>query len=253
MRPPAWTTCSSPASTPRIHDRGLDPTQALGDYVETYAERDVRRMLEVKNLTAFQRFVRLCAGRVGQLLNLASLGADAGVTHATARQWLSVLEASYIVFRLPPYHGNLTKRLVKSPKLYFHDVGLASCLVGIESVRQVRTHPLRGALFENAVVVEALKHGYNRGRRPELSFFRDSRGLECDPAVPLRRPAAGDRGQVRGHHRVGLVRLLRAGRAPAARLRDRRRRPRRRRAPDPYRRRGGPPRRLQPPACALRR
>lgn len=169
---------------PRIHDRGLDPTQALGDYVETYAERDVRRLLEIRNLTAFQRFLRLCAGRVGQLLNLASLGADAGVTHATARHWLSVLEASYIVFRLPPYHGNLNKRLVKSPKLYFHDVGLASCLLGIESVRQVQTHPLRGALFENAVVAEALKHGYNRGRRPELSFFRDSRGLECDLLYP---------------------------------------------------------------------
>ena len=126
---------------PRIHDQGLDPTQALGDYVKTYVERDVRRMLEVRNLDAFQRFVRLCTGRTGQLLNLASLGADAGVTHPTARHWLSVLEASYIVFRLPPYHGNLSKRLVKSPKLYFHDVGLASWLLGIESVRQIRTHP----------------------------------------------------------------------------------------------------------------
>ncbi len=169
---------------PRIHAQQLDPTQALGDYVETYVERDVRRMLEIRNLDAFQRFVRLCAGRIAQLLNLASLGADAGVTHTTARHWLSVLEASYIVFRLPPYHGNLSKRLVKSPKLYFHDVGLASRLLGIESVRQIRTHPLRGALFENAVVAEALKHGYNRGRRPELSFFRDSRGLECDLLYP---------------------------------------------------------------------
>ena len=169
---------------PRIHDQGLDPTQALADYVETYVERDVRRILEVRNLDAFQRFVRLCAGRIGQLLNLASLGADAGVTHTTARHWLSVLEASYIVFRLPPYHGNLSKRLVKSPKLYFHDVGLASSLLGIESVRQIPTHPLRGALFENAVVAEALKHSYNRGRRPELSFFRDSRGLECDLLYP---------------------------------------------------------------------
>ena len=169
---------------PRIHAQQLDPTQALGDYVETYVERDVRRMLEIRNLDAFQRFVRLCAGRVGQLLNLASLGADAGVTHTTARHWLSVLEASYIVFRLPPYHGNVSKRLVKSPKLYFHDVGLASWLLGIENVRQIRTHPLRGALFENAVVAEALKHGYNRGRRPELSFFRDSRGLECDLLYP---------------------------------------------------------------------
>ena len=169
---------------PRIHDQGLDPRQALADYVETYVERDVRRMLEVRNLTSFQRFVRLCAGRVGQLLNTAALGGDAGVTHTTARHWLSVLEASYIVFRLPPYHGNVKKRLVKSPKLYFHDVGLASWLLGIESAHQIGTHPLRGALFENAVVVEALKHGYNRGRRPELSFFRDSRGLECDLLYP---------------------------------------------------------------------
>lgn len=169
---------------PRIHDRGLDPRQALDDYVETYVERDVRTFLEVRNLTGFQRFVRLCAGRVGQLLNLSSLGADAGVTHATARHWLSVLEASYVVFRLPPYHGNVNKRLVKAPKLYFHDVGLASRLLGIESVRQIGTHPLRGALFENAVVAEALKHGHHRGRRPELSFFRDSRGLECDLLYP---------------------------------------------------------------------
>ena len=169
---------------PRIHHQGLDPRQALGDYIETYVERDVRRMLEVRNLTSFQRFVRLCAGRVGQLLNYAALGADAGVTHTTARHWLSILEASYIVFRLPPYHGNVRKRLVKSPKLYFHDVGLASWLLGIESARQVGTHPLRGALFENVVVVEALKHAYNRGRRPELSFFRDSRGLECDLLYP---------------------------------------------------------------------
>ena len=169
---------------PRIHDQGLDPRQALGDYIETYVERDVRRLLEVRNLTSFQRFVRLCAGRVGQLLNFSALGADAGVTHTTARHWLSVLEASYIVFRLPPHHGNVKKRLVKSPKLYFHDVGLASWLLGIESARQIGTHPLRGALFENAVVVEALKHGYNSGRRPELSFFRDSRGLECDLLYP---------------------------------------------------------------------
>ena len=165
---------------PRIHDQGLDPNQALADYVETYVERDVRRLLEIRNLSAFQRFVRLCAGRVGQLLNLAALGADAGVTHTTARHWLSVLEASFLVFRLPPYHGSVSKRLVKSPKLYFHDVGLASWLLGIESVRQLRTHPLRGALFENAVVAEALKHGYNRGRRPQLFFFRDRGGLECD-------------------------------------------------------------------------
>lgn len=165
---------------PRILDQGLDPRQALGDYFETYVERDVRRLGAIRNLSAFRLFVRLCAGRVGQLVNLSSLGSDAGVSHTTAREWLTVLEASYIVFRLPPFHTNIRKRLVKSPKLYFHDVGLASYLLGIERPAQVATHPLRGALFENVVVSEASKHRFNRGRQPNLSFFRDSSGLECD-------------------------------------------------------------------------
>ena len=165
---------------PRIYDQDQDPTTALGDYVETYLERDVRRIGEVRNLSAFRRFVRLCAGRAGQLLDYSALGADAGVTHATARGWFSLLEASYILFRLEPFHANVRKRLVRSPKLYFYDVGLATWLLDIESAGQLRTHPLRGALFENAVVVEALKHSYNAGRRPLVSFFRDRRGLECD-------------------------------------------------------------------------
>ncbi len=165
---------------PRIHDRKLEPRQALGDYFETYVERDVRRIGEIRNLPGFRRFVRLCAGRVGQLVNLASLGADTGVSHTTARHWLALLEASYIVFRLPPYYANIRKRLVKSPKLYFYDVGLASYLIGIEHAGQIATHPLRGALFENAVVAETLKYRFNRGRRSNLSFFRDKRGLECD-------------------------------------------------------------------------
>lgn len=165
---------------PRIHDRKLEPRQALGDYFETYVERDVRRIGEIRNLPGFRRFVRLCAGRVGQLLNLTSLGADAGVSHTTARHWLALLEASYIAFRLPPFHADIRKRLVKSPKLYFYDVGLASYLIGIEHARQIATHPLRGALFENAVVAETLKHRFNRGHRSNLFFFRDKRGLECD-------------------------------------------------------------------------
>ena len=165
---------------PRILDQGLDPRQALGDYVETYVERDVRRLGEIRNLSGFRLFTRLCAGRVGQLANLSSLGSDAGVSHTTAREWLTVLETSYIIFQLPPYHANIRKRLVKSPKLYFYDVGLASYLIGIENAEQVATHPLRGALFENMVVAEALKHRFNRGRESNLSFFRDSRGLECD-------------------------------------------------------------------------
>ena len=169
---------------PRIIDQGLDPTQALGDYFETYVERDVRRLGEIRNLSNFRRFVRLCAGRIGQLVNLSSLGADAGVSHTTAREWLTVLEASYIIFQLPPYFANISKRLVKSPKFYFCDVGLAAYLIGIESAEQVATHPLRGPLFENAVVAEALKHRFNRGNQANLSFFRDSRGLECDLLYP---------------------------------------------------------------------
>ena len=154
---------------PRILDQGLDPRQALGDYFDTYVERDVRRLGEIRNLSAFRLFLRLCAGRVGQLVNLSALGADAGVSHTTARQWLTILETSYIAFQLPPFHANIRKRLVKSPKLYFYDVGLASYLLGIESPAQVATHPLRGALFENVVVGEALKHRFNRGLQPNLS------------------------------------------------------------------------------------
>ena len=140
----------------------------------------MRRIGEIRNLANFRRFVRLCAGRVGQLANFSSLGADAGVSHTTAGHWLTVLEASYVVFRLPPFHANIRKRLVKTPKLYFYDVGLASHLIGIEHAGQLSTHPLRGPLFENAVVVEVLKHRFNRGRRSNLSFFRDIHGLECD-------------------------------------------------------------------------
>ena len=165
---------------PRVFDHELEPRQAYADYFETYVERDLRQLAEIRNLSSFQRFVRLCAGRVGQLVNLSSLGADAGVSHVTSRQWLTLLEASFVAFLLPPWHANIRKRLVRSPKLYFHDVGLAAHLLGIEHPRQVATHPLRGSLFENMVIVEALKHRFNRGRQSNLSFFRDSRGLECD-------------------------------------------------------------------------
>jgi predicted AAA+ superfamily ATPase len=165
---------------PRIYDQRINPTQALADYFETYVERDLRQLAELRNLSAFQRFVRVCAGRVGQLLNTQSLGADVGVSHTTVRQWLSLLEASYIVFLLYPYHGSLAKRLIKSPKLYFYDVGLAAYLLGIENPKQVTTHPLRGNLFENCAVIEALKHRYNRGRTNNLYFYRDSAGHEVD-------------------------------------------------------------------------
>jgi uncharacterized protein len=165
---------------PRIHEQSLDPTTALASYVETYVERDVRQLTAVHDLTTFQRYVRLCAGRVGQLLNFQQLGNDAGVSHTTASNWMSILEASYLTFRLPPYHANVSKRLVKTPKLFFYDVGLAAYLLGIRDASQVATHPLRGALFENLVVVEFLKYHWGRGRRPDIYFYRDSDGNEVD-------------------------------------------------------------------------
>jgi len=169
---------------PRIYDQHLDPTQALSDYVATYVERDVRQLNMVRDLSLFQKFMGLCAGRIGQILNLESLGNDTGVSQTTAREWLSLMEASYIGFRLPPYFANISKRLIKSPKLYFYDTGLAAYLMGIRHIEQIETHPLRGMLFENLVVVETLKYFLNKSRRPQLFFYRDSNGNEVDLIVP---------------------------------------------------------------------
>jgi len=165
---------------PRIWDKQLNPTQALGDYFETYIERDLRQLIAIKDLNLFQRFIRLCAGRIGQLLNVNSLSNDTGVSHTTARNWLSILEASYIIFFLQPYHRNISKRLVKSSKLYFYDVGLAAFLLGIENEKQISRDPLRGSLFENMVIAEALKYRFNQGKRSNLYFYRDSKGNEVD-------------------------------------------------------------------------
>ena len=168
---------------PRIYDAGLNPTQALGDYLETYVERDIRQLINIKDLALFGKFVRLCAGRTGQLINLHSLGNDVGISHTTARSWLTLLEASYVVFLLQPWHTNLSKRQVKTPKLYFYDVGLAAYLLGAESELHVNRHPLRGNLFENLVVIEALKYRDNRGRRNNLNFWRDAKGNEVDLVI----------------------------------------------------------------------
>jgi len=165
---------------PRIWDKQLDPVQALGDYFETYIERDLRQLVAIKDLNLFNRFVRLCAGRTGQLLNISSLANDTGVSHTTAGNWISILEASYVLFLLQPYHRNISKRLVKAPKLYFYDVGLAAFLLGIENTLQVSRDPLRGSLFENMVIVEALKYRFNQGKRSNLFFYRDSGGNEVD-------------------------------------------------------------------------
>lgn len=165
---------------PRIWDKQLNPTQVLGDYFETYIERDLRQLTTIKDLNLFQRFIKLCAGRTGQLLNTNSLANDTGISHTTAGNWLSILEASYIIFFLQPYHRNISKRLVKSSKLYFYDVGLASFLIDIENEKQIARDPLRGNLFENMVIAEALKYRFNQGKRSNLYFYRDSKGNEVD-------------------------------------------------------------------------
>ena len=165
---------------PRIYDQKLDPHEALSFYFETYVERDMRSLLRVKDLSSFQKFVRLCAGRTGGLLNLSSLGNETGISHTTAKEWLSLLEASYIVFLLQPYYKNYNKRVTKSPKLYFYDVGLASYLLGIENTKQMQRDPLRGSLFENLVVMEFLKKQYEEASRSNLFFFRDSNKNEVD-------------------------------------------------------------------------
>ncbi|MFH7321138.1 ATP-binding protein [Desulfurivibrio sp. D14AmB] len=170
---------------PRIWKDDLDPVQALAAYLETYVERDIRKLINIKDLVLLQRFVTLCAGRIGQLLNFSNLAADAGVSHQTARNWLTLLEASFILFRLPPYAANIAKRLVKSPKLYFYDVGLAAHLLGLESVNHVSRDPLRGNLFENLVIMEALKFRLHRGKRSNLHFYRDSNGNEVDLLLSL--------------------------------------------------------------------
>lgn len=165
---------------PRIYEQSLDPAMVLGDYFETYVQRDLRELVQLKNLQLFEKFVRLVAGRTGQLLNMQGLASDVGVSGHTINEWLNLLEASYIVFRLPPWFANVGKRLIKSPKLYFYDVGLAAWLMGISREEHLATHPLRGHLFENLVVLEVFKAFYNRGERPNAYFYRDSAQNEAD-------------------------------------------------------------------------
>lgn len=168
---------------PRIHDKGLDPSTWHSGYYQTYVERDVREILNVGDLEAFGRFVRFCAGRNGQLLNLTSLASDCGITHTTARRWISILEASFLVLLLRPYHANFGKRLIKSPKLYFLDTGLLCYLLRIQSPEDLRQHASRGAVFESFVVADLLKNFLNRGREVDLYFWRDSTGHEIDAVI----------------------------------------------------------------------
>jgi predicted AAA+ superfamily ATPase len=170
---------------PRIHDVKLDPATWLDGYVRTYVERDVRTVAGVGDLDSFIRFLGLCAGRAGGLVNSSSLGSDAGVSHVTAKRWLSILRASYVIDLLQPHHENFSKRLVKSPKLYFQDTGLLCHLLGIRRSEDLARHPLRGAIFENLVVSEFRKVFLHHGQRAPLFFWRDSHGHEVDLLVDL--------------------------------------------------------------------
>lgn len=180
---------TSDLSTDEILFRGLmpelwatrkNPTLYYRNYFRTYVERDVRRILNVKDLILFERFVTLLAGRVGQLVNFSSLAGEVGVSSMTISSWMSVLEASFLIYRLQPFHANVAKRLVKSPKVYFTEPGLVSYLLGIETVGQMASHPLRGNLFENLAIMEAYKQQANQARDPRLFFYRTEKGFEVD-------------------------------------------------------------------------
>ncbi len=172
---------------PEIYRAKLNPTRTYQAYTQTYVERDVRQLIEVKDQTRFERFLKLLAGRVGQLLNMDSLANDVGVSSKTIAQWISVLESSFIIYRVAPYFENFGKRLVKTPKVYFVDVGLACYLLNIESSNQVERDPLFGSLFENLVVSELMKFRLNRAKSPELYFYRDSHGKEVDVLAKIGR------------------------------------------------------------------
>lgn len=165
---------------PPLYDRNLSPVDWMPGYIQTYVERDVRLLKNITNLSSFNLFLKMCAGRIGQLLNLSALANELGVALNTIKAWISVLEAGFIIFRLQPYYRNFNKRLVKMPKLYFYDTGLAAALLGITDVRQIHTHWQKGALFENLVIIELIKLRLNKGLRPEFYFWRDKLGREID-------------------------------------------------------------------------
>ncbi len=165
---------------PPLYDKKFDPAAWYSNYIMTYVERDVRLIKNITNFTAFEKLIKLCAGRCGQLLNMHNLAIETGVDSKTVASWIGILEMSYIIFRLNPHHANFNKRLVKMPKIYFYDTGLAASLLGIEHAEQLNYHPFRGSLFENLIIVELLKQRFNRGLRSNLSFWRDNVGHEID-------------------------------------------------------------------------
>jgi len=164
---------------PAIYSSQVSPTQLYGNYLQTYIERDVRLLSHVGDLSVFQTFITLCASRIGQLVNFTALGNECGISDNTVRRWLSILEASYIIFFIQPHHTNLGKRLVKSPKLYFYDSGLACYLLRIKQ-DELATHPMKGGLFESFIISDIFKHFYNSGKRPNIYFWQDKLGHEVD-------------------------------------------------------------------------
>lgn len=168
---------------PGLHHLSMQPLYFYPSYIQTYIERDVRQLKNIENYELFQNFIRLCAGRIGQVVNFSSLAQDCGISHTTARHWLNTLKASYLVFFLQPYYQNFNKRLIKMPKIYFYDTGLACTLLGIEQEGQLDTHYLKGALFENLVILEFLKRRLNQGLPGHLYFWRDRTGHEVDLLV----------------------------------------------------------------------
>ena len=165
---------------PELTNGVIKPSIYYKNYVNSYIERDVRLISNIENTSSFNRFLVLLAGRIGQLVNLNTLSGEVGVSHTTLNSWLNILEASFIVFRLEPYYANIGKRLIKTPKIYFTETGLAAYLLGIKNSEQVSSHPLRGNLFENLVVGDVLRHEKNSDNDGGLFFFRTTNGLEVD-------------------------------------------------------------------------
>jgi predicted AAA+ superfamily ATPase len=170
-------------SYPRIYADNISPEKAYANYIRTYVERDVRQIKNITNLTQFQRFLQICAGRIGQVLNLTSLGNDCGIDQKTVRAWLSILEASYVIVLLYPYYKNFGKRLIKSPKLYFTDTGIACSLLNIKSPELLLQHYMRGNLVESLIVTDFFKQYYNLDQRPSVYFWRDHQGNEIDAII----------------------------------------------------------------------
>ena len=167
-------------SYPRVYDKNIRPISFYRSYLSTYIEKDVRLLKNIANYDLFLKFVKILAGRVGQVINFSAISDECGISQKTVREWVSVLETSFLIFKLPPFYKNYKKRLIKNPKIYFYDTGLVCFLLGIKSVENLQTHYLRGGIFENFVISDLIKNNFNQGELKDFYYFRDSRGLEID-------------------------------------------------------------------------